>query len=81
MNEYKKLNNFRLEITLTSQKESWDEKRYKNMCDFYTVAHLLTFLTTNTCIKYYLKLSKMSEIKRELSGKMPDYICSSTRKL
>jgi hypothetical protein len=50
------------------------------MCDFYTVANLLTFLTKNTYIKY-LKLSKMSEMKRELSGKMPDYNCSSTRKL
>lgn len=48
---------------------------------FNTVAHLLAFLTKNTYVKYYLKLSKMSEIKRELSGKMPDYICSSTRKL
>jgi len=47
---------------------------------FNTVAHLLTFLTKNTYIKY-LKLSKMPERKRELSGKMPDYICSSTREL
>jgi len=54
INEYRKLNNFRLEIILTSQKESWDEKHYRNMCDFYHSGKFIDLFNQ----KYIYNISK-----------------------